>query len=865
MLPKPRRAPIALAAEPASSASAKAAGTPGRPPRATYRLQFNAGFTLRQAAELVPYLHDLGISHLYASPLLKAMPGSSHGYDVCDFAQLNPELGTEADFQRLVAALREREMGVVLDIVPNHMGIDGAGNRWWWDVLTHGPASSFAQYFDIDWEPADPRLRGRVLLPVLAERYARALEKGKLGVQFEDGVPTLRYLDRVFPLAPESASVVAAPPARLSPAELDRLLEQQHYRLTFWRHADTDLNYRRFFNIASLAALRTEDETVFTEVHARVRQWLEQGSLDGLRVDHVDGLRDPEQYLRRLRRLAPQSWLLVEKILEPGEALPAAWPVAGTTGYDFLNRVGGLFVDPAGAQPLAEFYTKFTGRSADYPAIVRDKKRLALRQLLAAEINRLVALLLRISARHWRYRDFTAREFRLALTELASAFPTYRTYVQAEANTVTDADAARLREAVQLARQAARLDPGLFDFLADLLLLKLRGPVESDFVMRFQQLTGPVMAKGVEDTACYCFNRLISLNEVGGNPAQFGLSVEEFHAASARAQAHWPESMLATATHDTKHGEDFRARLSVLSELPQAWRAAVTRWSALNERHRSRDLPGRNIEYLFYQTLVGAWPLTLERALAYMEKAACEAKTRTTWTRRNPQYDKALARFVTGALADAPFLAELETFVATLVEPGWINSLAQTLIRLTAPGVPDSYQGAELWDLSLVDPDNRRPVDFGLRRRLLDEVPRLTAETIWRRRDEGLPKLWLMRQALALRRQHPDWFDAHSPYAPLRARGDQAQHVLAFQRSGAITLVPRLLLALPRPRPPIGDPGGPGPAGMTGADWGDTSLALPAGAWQNELTGEPVPGPIARIPELLAHFPVALLSRKESS
>ena len=348
MPPKPRREPGELALAPAGPSSVKGDAGPRVPPRATYRIQFNAGFTLRQATDLVPYLHELGISHLYASPLLKAMPGSAHGYDVCDFAQLNPELGTEADLQSLIAALRKHGMGLVLDIVPNHMGIGGAENHWWWDVLTNGLASPFARFFDIDWDAPDPRVHGRVVLPVLGERYARALEKGKLRLQAKDGVLALRYFDRVFPLAPDSVSALPTEPEGLSPAELDRLLEQQHYRLTFWRHGDTDLNYRRFFNIASLAATRVEDEVVFSEVHALIRRWLEQGRLDGLRVDHVDGLRDPEQYLQRLRRLAPHTWLVAEKILEPGESLPAAWPVAGTTGYDFLSRVGALFVDPAG-------------------------------------------------------------------------------------------------------------------------------------------------------------------------------------------------------------------------------------------------------------------------------------------------------------------------------------------------------------------------------------------------------------------------------------------------------------------------------------------------------------------------------------
>jgi (1->4)-alpha-D-glucan 1-alpha-D-glucosylmutase len=381
--------------------------------------------------------------------------------------------------------------------------------------------------------------------------------------------------------------------------------------------------------------------------------------------------------------------------------------------------------------------------------------------------------------------------------------------------------------------------------------------------MRFQQLTGPAMAKGAEDTACYCFNRLLSLNEVGGNPGQFGLTVNEFHAASAAAQAHWPDSMLATATHDTKHGEDSRARLNVLSEIPQAWNSAVERWRTLNERHRSKNLPGRNMEYHFYQTMVGAWPVSLERALAYMEKAACEAKTRTTWTRRNPIYDRALARFVRGALGDEQFVAELEAFVAGLAEAGWINSLAQTLIKLTAPGVPDTYQGTELWDFSLVDPDNRRPVDFALRRQLLNEVPHLNVEEIWRRRGEGLPKLWVKRQALALRRRYPEWFDAHSPYVALQPNGKKAEHVVAFQRGGAITAVPRLLVSLARLMAESGDQTAPGTLGVTQVDWGDTGLELPAGTWRNELTGEPVGRPRVRIRDLLAQFPVALLTKEE--
>lgn len=845
-----------------STSGSESAATSARTvPRATYRIQFNAGFTLRQATELVPYLDQLGVSHLYASPLLKAMAGSTHGYDACDFGRLNPELGTDADFQELVAALQERGMGLVLDIVPNHMSVASPANQWWWDVLKNGQASRFAHFFDIDWESSDARMHGRVLLPVLGERYACALESGKLAVQISNGASTLRYCDCEFPLAPQTVPTSAA--TSLNPAEIDHLLEQQHYRLAFWRNGDSDLNYRRFFNITSLAGIRIEDETVFNEVHALIRRWLEQGNLDGVRVDHVDGLRDPAQYLHRLRQLAPHSWLVVEKILETGESLPADWPVAGTTGYDFLNRVGGLFIDPAGEAALSDVYLNFTGCTAPYHEVVLEKKQLVLRELLAAEINRLVALLLQICAEHWRYRDFTSAELQQALVELASAFSVYRTYVDAEAGMIQESDTLRIEEAAAHCRRA-QIDPALVDFLAELLSLKRRGKLESDFVMRFQQLTGPAMAKGAEDTACYCFNRLLSLNEVGANPGLFGISVNEFHTASIQAQKRSADTMLASATHDTKHGEDFRARLNVLSEIPQAWRSAVEHWRTLNERHRSRNWPDRNMEYHLYQTLVGAWPVSLDRMLAYMEKAACEAKTYTSWSRRDPTYERALARFTTGVLGDAQFMAELEAFVARVAEAGWINSLGQALIKFTAPGVPDTYQGSELWDFNLVDPDNRRPVDFTLRRRLLEELPHLSMEQIWRRRAEGIPKLWVMRQALMLRRRQPDWFDSGSPYQALQPIGDKAGHLIAFRRGGAITVVPRLLVWLFHPMAESDDKVGQGALGVTRVDWGDTGLKLPAGTWHNELTGESVQCPVARAAHLLARFPVALLTQKEA-
>ncbi|MBI3879629.1 MAG: malto-oligosyltrehalose synthase [Verrucomicrobia bacterium] len=832
-----------------------------RIPRATYRLQLNTRFRLRDALALVPYLHELGVSHIYTSPLFKAHPGSAHCYDVCDFSQLNPDLGTEAELAELVAALRSRDMCLVVDIVPNHMGIGGPENAWWWDVLTHGPASRFAGYFDIDWSSPDPRLNAKVLMPVLADRYDRVLQRRELRIHFADGKFTLRYGEHRFPLRPESlASLkVSVQNAGASgedteklledldsnPEALDALVQQQHYRLTFWPHGDSESNYRRFFNVSTLAALRIEDGHVFADMHALLRRWFEAGLVDGVRVDHPDGLRDPEQYLHRLRDLAPHAWIVVEKILQPGETLPATWPVAGTTGYDFLNRVGGLFISTAGEKPLTDFYAEFTREPTSYPAVAHEKKRRVLRELFASEVHRLTTLLLQLADRHWQLHDFTSDELREALCEVAACFGVYRTYAQAETRVVTQIDNARVHAAVAFARQQRPdLDPVLFASLHELLLLHWSGEVEGEFVARFQQLTGPVAGKGIEDTAFYCFNRFVSLNEVGGGPDQFGVSVETFHEVCVEAQAQRPHSMLATSTHDTKRSEDVRARLSLLSEIPDRWCDAVRRWSAMNERHRRDGRPDRNAEYFFYQTLVGAWPLSLDRALAYLGKAVNEASQHTTWTHRDAAYEDAIRAFVTGTLGDPEFTGDLEQFLAPLAAPAQINSLAQTLLKLTAPGVPDIYQGDELWDFSLVDPDNRRPVDFGLRCRLLSGLPSLKAEAAWRRRSEGVPKLFLIQRALNLRRRNPDWF-ARGNYEPILARGRKADHVVAFSRAGhAVTVVPRLIL------------------GVKG-DWADTALDLLPGEWRNEFTDEHLRSASVNLAELFQKFPVALLTRKE--
>ena len=813
----------------------------GRVPRATYRFQFHEGFPLRSGLALVPYLSELGVSHLYASPLLKAHPHSTHGYDTCDFNQLNPELGTEADLAELVKALRAHGMGLVLDIVPNHMGVGGPENHWWWDVLERGPESPFASCFDIDWNSPDPRLRGKVLLPVLGDLYHRVLEKRELKLEDHHGILRLRYRENIFPLRALSLKNMEGGLEKInaSPEALDALIQQQFYRPTWWIHGDSELNYRRFFNISSLAALAVEDERVFGQVMALTSQWLQRGWVDGLRVDHPDGLRDPEQFIQRLKGIAPQVWVVLEKILGQDESLPTSWPVGGTTGYDFLNYTGGLFIDPAGEKPLTELYGAFCGNKVDYIPLALEKKRLVLRTLLAAETERVTGALVRAAAASWHHCDFTRAEWSEALVELTASFPVYRSYVQPQTGSVKESDSGPILHAVDEARQR-RLDlaPELFEFLREMLLLKRRGDLESEFVARFQQLTAPAMAKGLEDTAFYCYNRFVALNEVGGNPGRFGCSVDDFHHFCSRLQANWPATQLTTSTHDTKRSEDVRGRLSLLSEMPEAWREAVSRWSNINERYRRGGGPERNAEYLYYQTLVGAWPLAEDRAIAYMEKAVHEAKENIggiTWR-----------EFVAATLGDPKFRTDLENFVAPLVKPGYVNSLALILLKLTAPGVPDIYQGTELWDLSLVDPDNRRPVDFALRQQMMAKAAALSAEEAWQEWASGLPKLWLIRRTLRLREPRPDLFDVNAGYEPLVPRGHAGGHVVAFQRGdNLITVVPRLVIGLKD-------------------DWRDTTIDIPAGNWHNELTGETIPPGPALLRDLLRRFPVALLRREES-
>ncbi|HUF32660.1 MAG TPA: malto-oligosyltrehalose synthase [Acidimicrobiales bacterium] len=878
-------------------------------PRATYRLQLRPGFGFDEAAAVATYLADLGVSHAYVSPYLQAAPGSTHGYDVVDHSSVNEELGGEEAHARFCSALGDVGLGQVLDIVPNHMAIT-SGNAWWTDVLENGPASRYAGHFDVDWDPPEAKLRNTVLMPVLGDHYGRVLEAGELGLERRGGGFWITYLDHAFPLAPRSYDTILAMAAIRSgsdemafladafarlplatatapelvasrhrdkevlkgwlarlceeqpqmaaavdevvsavkgdPDLLDALLDRQNHRLAHWRTAGEELDYRRFFDITTLAGLRVEDEHVFADTHARVLRWLADGVIDGLRIDHPDGMRDPEGYVRRLREAAPEGWIVVEKILEPGEALPTTWPVDGTTGYDFLNRLGGVLVDAGGIGPLTDAYAGFTGEATDYAEIVHANKHLVLREVLAADVNRLTHLFVQVCEAQRRYRDFTRSELSDVLVETIACVGVYRTYVRPDGSR-SDADEVVIADALAAAAERRPdLDEALFELLGRL----LRGragdaPAALELMARFQQTTGPVMAKGVEDTTFYTYNRLIALNEVGGDPGHVPGDVSGFHRQMAEAQERWPAAMLTSSTHDTKRSEDVRARIALLSEIPEDFAAAVRRWSDVNERHRSGDLPDRNVEWLLYQTLVGAHPLPADRALAYVEKATREAKVHTSWTDPDPSYDEAVRAFTEGILGDEAFTADLAAFVAPLVEPGWVTALTAQLVKLTAPGVPDVYQGTELWDLSLVDPDNRRPVDYDVRRRLLREIDGLEAEGMWDRLDEGLPKLALTRAALGVRSRLREAFGAGAAgrYEALVAVGPAAGHLLGFVRGGRVaTLAPRLVLGLR-------DRGG----------WDDTTTVLPEGTWTDAVTGAEMKGGTVSVAEALGRFPVALL------
>jgi (1->4)-alpha-D-glucan 1-alpha-D-glucosylmutase len=857
-------------------------------PRATYRLQFHAGFRFADATALVPYLASLGVSHVYASPYLKARAGSTHGYDIVDHNALNPEIGTPEEYRTFVDALRRHGMSHILDFVPNHMGVGGDDNAWWLDLLAWGEDSHYADYFDVDWRPLRAELRGKVLLPFLGRQYGEVLDAGELRWEYAGGGFALRYHEHLFPLTPaayalalqdaEPASLGSFAPlfaaldaisdhverrdaaaslrrlldetegdgaracaerldaARRTPAGkalIERVVEAQHWRPSSWRVAAEEINYRRFFDINSLAALRMENANCFGDAHKLVFELIARGDVDGLRIDHVDGLFDPIGYCDLLRSraelLGQPMYLVVEKILAPNQQLLERWRVDGTTGYEFVNAVTGLAVDGRNEHAFDRVYQRFTRDLLPFDEVAHASKAFVLETALAAELNVLALRLDRIAQRDPHTRDFTLGALRRALVATIAAFPIYRTYVTGAA--VEPADRSFVELAIAAARARDAWEEGsVYAFLRRVLLTEHADDAIREryveFAMRFQQLTAPVTAKGVEDTAFYRSQRLLALNEVGGDPAQFGTTVEEFHRQNARRAAHRPRSMLTTATHDMKRGEDVRARLAALSETPHEWRRALARWARLNREHRG--IVTLLDEYGVYQTLLGAWPVELlngalgdpalarftERVAAYALKAAREAKLSTSWMKPDAAYEGALDEFVRAILdpkRSAAFLESLRAGARSLAATGLTNSLTQVVLRLTAPGVADTYQGAELWDLSLVDPDNRRPVDFAAREsalRALDDslaagTPRqqLARELLaaW---PDGRIKLYVLATLLRHRAAAP-W--PERDYAPLRADGRHATHVVAFARGDAIVVVPRLPRTLAGERPPVGE------------------------------------------------------------
>jgi (1->4)-alpha-D-glucan 1-alpha-D-glucosylmutase len=979
-------------------------------PEATYRLQFNARFTFRDAAAIAEYLSRLGISHLYASPYLRARAGSMHGYDVVNQAMFNPEIGSDADFEAFVDALHQHHLKHILDVVPNHMWVGSDENPWWQDLLENGPSSCYARYFDVDWHPIKPDLMNKVLLPVLGDQFGTVLEEGQLRLHYEDGAFHVDYWGRKFPIGPRSSlrilkdrvellqerlgsehpafveyqSIITAishlPPsdviepellherqrekevikrrlARLcvdEPAvrsfldetiahfngqpgkpesfnQLDELLQDQPYRLSYWRVAADEINYRRFFDINELAAVCVERPEVFKRTHERVLQLLDRGHLDGLRIDHADGLFDPTGYLQLLqesrflqrcrkhdaaRNMAGPEWdelvapllarfqssesvfrvppaaplyLVVEKILLGSETLPEDWPVLGTTGYDFLNQLNGIFVASENARAFEQLYARSTKQKTPFHEIVYACKRLILKVSMACEVNLLGHQLDRISEQNRRSRDYTLNGLTHAMREIAACFPIYRTY--ATAGGISERDRRYVERAVALAkRHNPSTSHAVFDFVRDVLLMADQDLIPPErlaerqqFVGRFQQFTGPTTAKAVEDTAFYIYNRLLSLKEVGGDPEKFGESISQFHAQNVQRRERYPFSLLATSTHDTKRSEDVRARINVLSELPVEWRTCVHRWAQKNKSRKvevdGAAAPSPNEEYLLYQTLLGTWPFEplgdrerdvyIERMQQYMIKALREAKVSTSWIAPNEAYERATSEFIRALLTDDSrnsFPSALSRFASRVSRQGMWNALSQTLLKLTSPGVPDFYQGTELWDFSLVDPDNRRPVDFVLRERLLGEMDRRwqhpegrppLVKDLLANAEDGRIKLFLIGRILRLRRRYPQLFSA-GEYLPIEVRGASSELICAFARRDAagiaivVAPVRTALLCGPEATPPCGD-----------AIWTDTTAVLPGAACHREfvniLTGDRSPfGEQVRMGEFLESLPVGL-------
>jgi len=963
-----------------------------RIPVTTYRLQFNRHFRFQDAKRIIPYLFALGISDLYASPYFKAREGSLHGYDIVDHNSLNPEIGTEEEYNEMTEELRKYGMGQILDIVPNHMCIASRENLWWMDLLENGPSSIYADFFDIDWDPVKRELRNKILIPVLGDQYGNVLENQDLRLIFEEGAFFVCYYEYRFPIIPktyvdilqhrikdlegllspedphfiESLSIMTAlnylPPCTETRKEkideryrekeiikkrlrdlchkssevrafidenvkifngirgnpqsfdlLDQILNKQVYRLSFWRVATEEINYRRFFDINELGAIRMEKPGIFEETHRLIFRLIREGKVTGLRVDHPDGLYNPLEYFKLLQQHcliqtytgsagSPDShykpfYIVGEKILTRGERMPEDWPIFSTTGYVFLNTLNGVFIDTAHAKAFDEIYARFIKTKLNFADVVYLKKKLIMKVAMSSEVNTLGYYLDRISEKNRHTRDFTLNSLIAVIIEVVALFPVYRTYITAAG--VTDRDRRYIEIAVSRAkRKNPAVSESVFDFLKAVLLLNYPADLTEndrrewlDFVMRFQQITGPVMAKGVEDTTFYIYNRLVSLNEVGGSPDRFGTPLEAFHGQNIERIKFWPHALIATSTHDTKRSEDVRARINVLSEIPDEWHDCLIRWRRWNKKRKGlvegQAAPDPNEEYLLYQTLVGAYPVEpmdgarrdefKKRIQDYMVKAVREAKINTSWISPNTPYEEALIHFTDTTLSntpDNPFLKDFEPFQKKVSGYGMYNSLSQTLLNITSPGVPDFYQGTEIWDFSLVDPDNRRPVNYETRMRMLKEIkereseiplPELARELTVHKED-GKIKLYLTCKALNFRREKRELFEK-GEYVPLEAKGEKANHVIAFSRvlndARAIIIVPRFLTGLvPQPQDL-----------PTGRDiWGDSSLVIAVGEdgehYRNVFTGETVTVSqcngvhVLYLSEIFSNFPVALLERE---
>ena len=868
--------------EPPSHTPGDRYGGPSRPrfvPASTYRLQIHAGFPLTAARAIVPYLARLGIGAIYTSPYFAAEPGSTHGYDVTNHNELSAEAGGAAAHAAFTDAIREAGLQHIVDFVPNHMGISTATNPWWRDVLANGPEAPSAHFFDIDWNPFKTELRRKLLLPILGDQYGQVLERGELRLQVHDHQLTLAYFDHRLPInardTPELQRLPDLPAAERDeilarfngvpgqPRSFDalhELLESQAYRLAYWRTASHEINYRRFFDVNTLAGLRVEDPAVFASIHQLLARLIHEGRVTGVRIDHPDGLFDPARYFEMLQDLAAQSWgidrapgsrplyVVAEKILSGRERLPARWAVHGTTGYNFINQVNGLFVEPANAKRMRRVYAKLTGRTQTFDDLLYEAKRLIMDTAMASELTVLAHMLDRIGESNRRSRDFTLHSLRDMLSEVVACFPLYRTYVD-EQGWDADDRAALERAIVRARRRNAAMDSTIFDFFREVMLprdpgdVPLAGPDRRGgypaadqseaaerrrFAMKFQQYTGPLQAKGLEDTASYRYNLLLSLNEVGGDPSRFGVPAGDFHELNQVRRQEWPYEMTTTSTHDTKLGEDVRARIDALSEMPDEWEREVSKWMRLNKAARAivdgEPAPDRNDEYRFYQVLLGAWPIDVARLQTYMTKAVKEGKQHSSWITPNEEYEAAVTTFVERVLSGpeaAKFLPAFEPFQRRVAQCGLVNSLAQTVLKIASPGVPDFYQGSELWDLNLVDPDNRRPVDFERRQQALDRIDALLAQpaaaraagiaALLDRWQDGEVKLLVTAAGLRCRAGQPALF-LDGEYLPLEVETTVDGQVVAFARlttdgAAAIAIAPRLAsrLATPEHPVPLGD------------------------------------------------------------